>query len=730
MKSFILTLFFSLFCFSLFAQDTTKLVQYSLNSFQDSSHQYLVLSLKNEKGWHTYWKNPGDAGTPTETHFFHKGKEVPFEALEWMAPHRYFEAGDLLAFGYEGTTHYFFRLSPAQVKNLNNQTMKMEAKWLVCKDICIPGKGEIDFTLSNGNITKKQGETGLVSNAEIKSAFASLPTKLSLPQDLNMTLTVHGDKKVMVVFYEYPIAKNNISLSNNFLTAFPTKPFGFKREELFYDAKNQKVKGLLSIDWEGEYQDPEMPLPKVGKLPKPLTMTFLWNQSGKVAVIEKSFDQLLHYKSMASFTQGLEKIIPEGSAEKKTPTLTTEEPLSKPANLKEESLLYFLFLAFLGGLILNLMPCVLPVISLKLYSLLKQQAESDNRILKHNLSYTAGILACFLALAGVVISIKKTGEDIGWGFQLQSPTFLILMILLIFVFCLNLFGLFEFITPGGKTIGNKQVKDGFVGDFFSGVFATILSTPCSAPFLGTALTFAFTTSNMNIVLIFGMIGIGLAFPFLLTGFFPHLTHIMPKPGMWMEHMKRFLGFALLLTAIWLYDVLLSNNPPPSVITFVNVSLSFIFFGLYLRKVLPKNKLLSSTVLLISVLSLAFTVKSSMTFNNPTTTTDYAGWQAFSEEKLSSIKDQDVFVDFTAEWCFTCKVNEKLLLNTDRFQKFAREKNIVLMKGDWTKRDDEITQFLKRYNVFGVPAYFIKKKSGEIVFLGELVTIDKISKHLN
>jgi thiol:disulfide interchange protein len=382
-------------------------------------------------------------------------------------------------------------------------------------------------------------------------------------------------------------------------------------------------------------------------------------------------------------------------------------------------------------LILNLMPCVLPVISLKLYSLLKQQSESDNRILKHNLSYTAGILSCFITLAAIIIGIKKSGEDIGWGFQLQSPIFLVLMVFVLFIFCLNLFGLFEFATPGGRTLGGREVKEGFVGDFFSGIFATILSTPCSAPFLGTALTFAFTTSNTNILFIFLMIGLGLASPFLLTGFFPKLTHFLPRPGLWMEHLKKFLGFTLLLTAVWLYDVLYSNNPPSSLFNFLNLSLSLLFFTFYLRKTMPKNKIASSFFLLASILSITFTFKTSMIMTNKTSQVETPkGWENFNEEKLNSIKDQVVFVDFTAEWCFTCKVNEKLLLNTSRFSDFAQKNGILLMKGDWTKKDDAITTFLKRYNVFGVPAYFLKKKNGEIIFLGELVTLDKIQAHLN
>ncbi|MFZ4712082.1 MAG: thioredoxin family protein [Bacteriovoracaceae bacterium] len=724
MKKTFLTLFFLLHSFLSYAQtDTKNLVKYGLTSFTDNKESYIVLSLKNEDGWHTYWKNPGDAGTPTEVKFYEGKKEISFSPLEWSVPHRYFETGDLLAYGYEGTTHYFFK-QDQKVKG----PLKVEGKWLVCKDICVPGKGEIDFSLKNNSIVEQKGQTFLPTSDEVQNAYKALPLKIETPKDLQLNLTGDIEKKILTLHYSYNISKAQISLKDNFLTPFPMKPLGFKREELFYQAKSGKVLGKILIDWEGEYQDPEMPLPKSKKFLSPISMRFLLTMKGSTSVIESKFSEFKDDKSMDQAYLGADLVSPTGATQKKTPVLNDANSVTENS---QQSLLYFMLFAFLGGLILNLMPCVLPVISLKLYSLLKQQNESDNRILKHNLSYTSGILTCFLLLAAIIISIKKSGEDIGWGFQLQSPTFLILMIVLLFVFCLNLFGLFEFMTPGGRTIGNKEVKGGFIGDFFSGVFATVLSTPCSAPFLGTALTFAFTTSYLNIVLIFMMIGLGLAFPFLITGFFPALAHFLPKPGLWMEHLKKFLGFTLLLTALWLYDVLFANNPPASLLNFVNLTLSLLFFGFYLRKTMPKNKILGLVFIVLAMTTLALSMKISMQVNSKSEVIEVTqGWENFSEEKLNSYNDQVVFIDFTADWCFTCKVNEKLLLNTSRFKEFALKNQMVLMKGDWTKKDDNITQFLKRYNIFGVPAYFVKKKNGEIIFLGELVTLEKIEKHLH
>ena len=242
------------------------------------------------------------------------------------------------------------------------------------------------------------------------------------------------------------------------------------------------------------------------------------------------------------------------------------------------------------------MPCVLPVISLKLFGLIIHSNETKKQILKHNLSYTAGVLASFLILGAAVVILKASGDQIGWGFQLQSPLFVLTMMIILLVMALNMLGLFEFVTPGGKHLGNAEIKKGMGGDFINGVLATILSTPCSAPFLGTALTFAFTTSYLNIFLIFIAVGIGLSFPFLLTGFFPALIKFLPKPGLWMENLKRLLGLSLILTAIWLYDVFFAILSHEALGLYINTLFALIIFAFYFRKHMSKNRLFNAIFL--------------------------------------------------------------------------------------------------------------------------------------
>jgi thiol:disulfide interchange protein DsbD len=351
--------------------------------------------------------------------------------------------------------------------------------------------------------------------------------------------------------------------------------------------------------------------------------------------------------------------------------------------------------------------------------------------MKHNFSYTGGVLATFMALAGVIVTLKSQGEEVGWGFQLQSPAFVLIMMMVLFIMSLNLFGLFEFKTPGGSKLGNTQLQEGFIGDFFSGVLTTILSTPCSAPFLGTALAFAFTVGNGTIFLMFTAIGLGLAFPFLMTALFPASLRLLPRPGLWMEKLKYFLGLSLLITVVWLYDVFVSLVNFEVISWRLNLLFAAWFFSFFFIKKISSSKFFAFTAFLLPI-SLTYIAVANLELK---TTENKVGlenkmWQSWSEEKLSQEKGQWVFMDFTAEWCLTCKVNKKLVLETDSFQELSQEKKLTLLRADWTKRDDHITQFLKRYGAISVPAYFLQKPDGTILFLGETISLDKIEKNLN
>lgn len=731
---------FMLLAFSLFTQVfaadesvPAKPVKLGIQNFKSESSEYIALNFENFPKWHTYWKNPGDAGLSVKNVFSVEGKEINFEDIQWPLPSRFIEPGNLWAYGYEGSYTFFFKLSKNDFNKYNGKTIELKSTWLVCKHICVPGQQISTFTIAPGKITTPTPDLmSPLDSTILTERFNNIPKSAPIPKYLTITLSKGKALNTLALTYVVQKTTEISALQNtNLIYAFPQIPFDVKHETL--KVVNGTIKGVTEISWDGEYQDPPQPLAKDGKFKKPYTLKFLFVDpiEKRPIVIEKKFSgfDLNEIEVVAN-------VPVENTPPPEVPTQITEAPKTIVA-ASTNSIVYYLALAFFGGLILNIMPCVLPVISIKLFGLVKYKNESHKKILRHNLFYTLGILCTFLVLASIVLSLKSIGSQVGWGFQLQSPNFIALMIMGLFIFALNLFGVFEFRTPGGSKLGNVATSEGFVGDFLSGVLATILSTPCSAPFLGTALTFAFTSSTLEIYLIFTMIGLGLAFPFILTAVYPKLVAFLPKPGNWMNTVKKVLGVTLLLTTIWLLDVYNALVDGSSHLIKLGGILVFIYAGFLLLRKKEKWIGLVSFLLALGI------------FVNISTTTLVASkdeqtalirdklrtgldWQAWSEAKMNEHKtnQQLVFIDFTAKWCFTCKVNEKLVLDTDAFKDLVQDKNLKLLIGDWTKRDEVIGSFLRKNGLVGVPAYFIQKKDGTLVNLGETVTIDRIKEQLN
>lgn len=661
---------------------------------------FLVVTIDHEQGWHTYWKNPGDSGLPSEFKLTPAAK--PYE---WPVPTKHMEMGDILTIGYEGKQHFFFD----DVKGAVDAHIKM----LICKDICIPGEAKLKIGAPEKFVASRSASP--YSGSELDQAFEKLPKDIAKPASLEYYLTrVKGQNNLTLHYSIKGASSAKLPHELNLLTAFPQPPFGYKRETLYH--KGDTLYGKLDIEWDGEYQTPPAPLPANGAFPKPYELKFLLNAPGssRVDVITLPVkDFSLATAALDDFYKGL----------------GTDDKIAKVEAPKMEGGVFrYLLFAFLGGLILNLMPCVLPVISLKLFGLIRHRDVPRKRLLAHNLSYTAGVIGTFLVLAGVVTAIKATGEEIGWGFQLQSPAFILVMMLILFILSLNLFGLFEFVTPGGSKLGSAQTDEGIVGDFFGGVLTTVLSTPCSAPFLGTALTFAFTTSSFTIFLMFFMIGAGLAFPFIMTALFPASLHVLPKPGAWMEKLKYFLGLSLLVTVIWLYDVFVSLVNFDVISWKLNLLFALWFFAFFFAQKIMRHRVAQALVFALPLVLTVFAIRNLEL--RPTTQALVkadSSWVPWSEEGMLA-ETKPVFVDFTAEWCLTCKVNKKLVLETSAFEELKAKYGLVSMRADWTKRDDRITQFLLKNGAVGVPFYLLKK-DGKIFALGETVTLSKIEEHL-
>jgi thiol:disulfide interchange protein len=666
----------------------------------------LVVTINHDEGWHTYWKNPGDAGIASTFKFSRETK-----AYEWPVPKKYLEAGDILTIGYGGVKHFFFDELPG--------AFDLQVGVLICKDVCIPGEAKLRLGEKDGFVANRMAKP--YDSATLEKAFAELPTLSPLPPGFEYYLTRTKDQPNLTLHYTLKNVKEpKLPRELNFLTPFPQAPWGFKRESLYY--KDGTLYGKTEIEWDGEYQEPVVALPASGKFAKPYQLRFLLNAPGSSAVTVATLTAenfSLATPTLNEFYKNLAPFSGKGAA-------TAGAAAAEPGNI-----LKYLLFAFLGGLILNLMPCVLPVISLKLFGLIKHKNLPRKQILRHNLSYTAGVVSTFTVLAGLVAVIKYSGEEIGWGFQLQSPAFILVMMLILFILSLNLFGLFEFVTPGGSKLGSAELKDGLAGDFFSGILTTVLSTPCSAPFLGTALTFAFTTSTANIFLMFLFIGLGLAFPFLVTAAIPATLNVFPRPGAWMEKLKYFLGLSLVVTVVWLYDVFVSLVRFDVVSWRLNLLFALWFFAFFFAQKISRSRVAQFLVFAAPVIMTVLAIQN-LELRPSAAATETAvesEWKSWSESKLESEKGKLVFMDFTAEWCLTCKVNKKLVLETNGFRELAKTYDLVLLRADWTKRDDNITQFLKRFNVVGVPAYFVQKPDGTILSLGETISIGKIESYL-
>ena len=700
--------FYILFSCSLFAAE-----EHATVSLQRVDNK-LVVSVNHDEGWHTYWKNPGDAGLPSSFKFSSSDKKpIVLKAYEWPVPEKHIEAGDILTIGYEGLQHFFFD----DVKG----AVDVHITLLICKDICIPGEADLRLEKDQSSAANRKGWSPY-SVSELQNAFKNLPADAALPSNFEFYLTRVKDQNLLTLHYSMKGLKNTkLPKRLSLLTAFPSPPFGYKRETLYVEGDT--LYGKTEIEWDGEYQEPAVPLPANGGFKQNYDLPFLLNAPG----LSNTQKVILKIKDFSNASPTLDdfykKLTP---LDQKKIVSTTDVGPTQDMNFFQ-----YLMFAFLGGLILNLMPCVLPVISLKLFGLIKHQGYSKKQLLRHNLSYASGVISTFMAFAGIIVAIKATGEEVGWGFQLQSPVFIFAMMLILFILSLNLFGLFEFFTPGGSKLGNAQTEEGIAGDFFGGVLTTILSTPCSAPFLGTALTFAFTTSSSTIFLIFFFIGLGLAFPFLLTAIIPKSLSIFPKPGAWMEKLKYFLGLSLLATVVWLYDVFVSLVNFDIISWKINLIFAFWFFAFFFMKKISSNKLALVGVFILPLTMTVFAMKNlEMKPLSGPVISKTSLWKPWSESKLEEEKGRLVFMDFTAEWCLTCKVNKKLVFETDAFEEFSKKNNITLLRADWTRRDDNITQYLKRYGAVGVPAYFVQKTNGEVVFLGETISIGKIEKSLN
>lgn len=412
----------------------------------------------------------------------------------------------------------------------------------------------------------------------------------------------------------------------------------------------------------------------------------------------------------------------------------------------DSPLLYILVLAFLGGLILNLMPCVFPIISMKFFAVVQSAHSQPLQVRLGNLAYCLGVLVSFWALALILVFLRSGGELLGWGFQLQSPTFVALLCLLFVALAFNFLGFFDFQIRTPKATSSLTANKGFGSHFFTGVLSTIVASPCTAPFMGASIGFALTQTTWTLLFIFSFLGLGLAFPYLLLAIFPQLVRNLPRPGPWMLRLKEFMAFPMLATSIWLLWVL-SLQVDATTLALVLTSLLLLGMAVWVHKQCfsqsPPTRLAISATLTLAAMALS--VSSTWTTTSParegvnTSNHQAYEWIPFSPQTVESLQQSDhfVFVDFTAAWCITCQVNKRVTLQNSDVVEFVNEHNLKMLVADWTNKDPMITATLQQYGRAGVPFYLVYSPHSSIqnpLILPEILTpqifIHQISQYMN
>ncbi len=645
----------------------------------------LGLRLIHDTHWHTYWRNPGDSGLPTQIEW-----QLPpgWQAAEfqWPTPAR-LPVGPLANFGFEGDLLLPIELlAPQDLRAGSSVTLAGRASWLVCKDVCIPGEALLGITLP-----VLAAETPVPLSAEA-NLFAAARSRIPAPDVQRQPLAYLSDQMLTLawaqgddttgLFFPYteglitPSAAQPLSkTANGFRLDIPLGESARRALEEVRQA------GVVS----GVWRVPGGP-------------GVIWNASLR-----------------AGDPPAATALLDAGK------TAQEEAPAAATAfNLM--TLLFAVGGALVGGALLNLMPCVFPVIGLKVLSF-AQSAHSRAASVKHALVFSLGVVLSFMALALLLIALRAAGEAVGWGFQLQNPWVVMLLALLFVAIAVNLAGVFEmglFVSRLGNAEFAQRAPDSAMGAFSSGVLAVVVASPCTAPFMGSAVGFTASASLPETLLVFAALGIGMSLPYLVLSSWPGLLAKLPRPGAWMLRFKQAMAFPMLLAAAWLFWVLATLQGADSVllalVAAVLLALALWIYGTYLQQ--RSGGLVSRIVFVLALAASAWSVvqvaqSTPEPLPAPASTAASADWQPWAPgepERLQS-QGQTVFVDFTASWCISCQANKVRVLQSDRVMQAFDRQGVALLRADWTRKDAVIANELTRHGRSGVPLYLVYSKSG-------------------
>lgn len=660
------------------------------NAIEPGQPFWVILDLHMADGWHSYWKNPGDAGmAPAITWNLPPGFTAA--PIHWPTPNR-FILNEIVGYGYEKEVLLLVEIIPPS--QLPEQEIAIEAalQWLVCSDEqCIPGDQH-----ANLNVQVSQKAAQVI--AESASLFAKARQALPQMQSEGSASRVGDQIEVKVP-----------------LTTDPAH-----HDALFYPEEQGVIAPLEAITVSPSSDGEHLRLLiKTAEIPSK-------SLKGVIALRHQNDPSQIAYAAEIDFP--IENALGAASL--------------LPASSEAEGIIIALFLAFIGGLILNLMPCVLPVISLKILSFTKMAGKDRSLVFKHGAAFAFGVLISFWTLAAILMILQAYGRSVGWGFQLQDPTFVALLASLLLVMSLSLFGVFEIhLSLSHSKQSHSEGSSPMLQSMGNGVLATLLATPCTGPFLGSAIGYALTAPAYETMLIFTSMGLGMAFPYLCLAAFPKLLRFLPKPGAWMVTFKELMGFPLLLTVVWLIWVFQAQTNGVAVTMLLTgfwaLALACWLYGKLAHASAGSIKRWVNIALVVLTLSggagliLTSTSQTILSLSAAESTAN-GDWEPFSAERIAELQQKGipVIVDFTAKWCLICQANH-LVLDSTRVSNKLAEQGVVKMKADWTKNDEAITQELRKHGRSGVPLYLLYEgdpKSPPKV-LPQVLSPDIVLEHL-
>lgn len=704
------------------------------------------IQLTMEPGWHIYWRNSGESGSPTAITWTLPAGVTAGE-IQWPVPEKLTES-DLTTYIYKKEVVLLAPLTLAKELPPGNLALKAKVSWLECEQQCVPGEMEARANLNIGEAAKSSSQSNLFAEWQGRLAEAKSSFKVQAQWDQ----PPGGNSRAVIVewntenappfsdFFPYPNSGYEVQ------PAVATLPSEAGKARLRLVVKKQgeawpnRITGLL-VAASGSDQLKSGVSSKISSPPGSGVNAPNSTEWGKELAAAPASAQTVDVGKESAPLKAYEVTLDIQGNKFGATSMVETQP---------QSLLLMLVYAFLGGLILNVMPCVLPVIALKILGFVNQSRQAPEQVRRLGCIYAAGVLVSFLVLAALVIGVKLAGHQAGWGMQFGNPPFIILLTALVTLVALNLFGLFE-INPGSQVLGvagDLSAQEGGAGAFFNGVLATILATPCTAPFLGAALGFAVFQPPAVIVLMFLTVGLGLAAPYVLLSWQPAWLKYLPKPGVWMEKFKIAMGFPMLGTAIWLFSLTPRLYGRKTILWLglflVMLALTAWIYGEFIQRGRRRKALAGFIVAVLLAANYGYVLEGQLQWRSPQTTTgegaslkesaDGIDWQPWSAEAVAKARTEGrpVLVDFTADWCLTCQGNKKISLEIPSVRAKLKDLKAVALLGDYTTLPPVITAELNRYGRAGVPLVLVYPKQAHLpaIVLPEVLTPQRVLSALD